>query len=232
MLLSIDTATRSLSVALHDGTEIRAEITLPTDGRHTTELLPLIDQAMRACSIKNSDLSLIALSSGPGSFNGLRVGFSAAKGLAYALRLPLITIPTLQIVAHGVPKAGDTLVAVAQAGRGRVCAQNFTLDSYSNDNGWTPLDDIRIVGWPDLLDNLTPADWTLIAGEIDAEGRTLIQSRDQVRIVQSAYLLRRAGMLADLAWAKWRDTPEHERHQFDPANAAPIYLHQPGVPHP
>jgi tRNA threonylcarbamoyladenosine biosynthesis protein TsaB len=170
-----------------------------------------------------SDLTLLAVSQGPGSFNGLRIGFSVAKGLAMALSTPLIAIPTLDIVASAQPEFAGVLIAVLQAGRSRICAGSYRWQS-GVDSGWRNVDEVRIVSWESLLDNVMEA--TQICGEIDDAGRALIEaSSKNIHTAAPAFSLRRAGFLAELAWARWRSG-----HIDDPALVTPLYLHQPGVP--
>jgi tRNA threonylcarbamoyl adenosine modification protein YeaZ len=152
MLLAIDTASRVLSLALYDGQQVRAETTWTTQNQHTVELMPAIQQLMDRASTAMTDLAALAVSQGPGSFNGLRIGFSAAKGLAFARHLPLFTIPTLDIVAAAQPPPHDPLstklIAVVQVGRGRVCAGSYR---YHWQNGqvyrWIAQNDAQIVEW-------------------------------------------------------------------------------------
>src|SRR5215470_11193675 len=103
MLLAIDTATRCLSLALYDGRQVRAEMTWTTANQHTVGLMPAIREVLRRTDITVGNLTLLAVSQGPGSFNGLRIGFSMAKGLAMALGLPVLAIPTLDVVAAAQP---------------------------------------------------------------------------------------------------------------------------------
>jgi tRNA threonylcarbamoyladenosine biosynthesis protein TsaB len=227
MLLAIDSSTRTLSLALHDGDQILAESTWNTSNRHTVELSPAIQHLLAQVNLQPSSLSLLAVAQGPGSFNGLRIGFSVAKGLAMALNLPLLTIPTLDIVAAAQLPFDGLLVAVAQAGRGRVCAGSYRW----SDEMWRSQNDVQIVSWQKLLEIFAGTS-ILISGEIDEPARGILSafmqdSPDQVRIANPTFLLRRAGFLAELAWKRWR-----EGDPGDPLAAVPFYLHQPGVPHP
>ena len=226
MLLAIDSATRVLSLALYDGDEIRAELTWNTPNRHTVELTPAIRELLDRAHSTVEDLTALAVSQGPGSFNGLRIGFSVAKGLALARNLPLIAIPTLDVLAAAQPYFDGTLIAVLQAGRGRICAGSYRWQ----DTGWIGQNDLRIESWEQLLGSIEGN--TVISGEIDPQGRAQIKARIEasskpVHINTPAFALRRAGFLAVLAYERW------QRGLLDnPATLAPIYLHQPGVPHP
>ncbi len=94
-ILGIETSTRDVSVALINETKLIGEIQLALELRHAEKLLPLIDTLFKETRLTLSDLSGIAVSIGPGSFTGLRVGLATAKGLAIGTSLPLLPIPTL-----------------------------------------------------------------------------------------------------------------------------------------
>jgi tRNA threonylcarbamoyladenosine biosynthesis protein TsaB len=223
MLLAIDSATRVLSLALHDGVKVQAEMTWNTPNRHTVELTPAIQELLVRAHGTVDSLTALAVSQGPGSFNGLRIGFSVAKGLAMARGLPLIAIPTLDVVAAAQPPFAGKLIAVLQVGRGRVCAGSYR---WQDSAGWIGQNDLRIVSWEDVLDRIDGD--SMICGEIDPYGRALIEvSSKPARMASPAFSLRRAGFLAELAYERWRDGLVE-----DPATLVPIYLHQPGVPHP
>lgn len=226
MLLAIDSATRTLSLALHDSQRIHAESTWNTSNRHTVELTPAIHYMMARAGIAFADLKLIAVSQGPGSFNGLRIGISLAKGLAMAVNSPLIAIPTLDVIAFAQPTFKGALIAVVQAGRGRVCAQTYRWKK----TGWVGQEDLQIIAWDKLLGPLKAS--TLISGEIDPDGqaaieRAIAEHGKPIQIASPALALRRAGFLAEMAWQRWR-----EGYLSEAATVVPLYLHQPGVPHP
>lgn len=222
MLLAIDTASQFMSLALHDGRQIGYEATWRTRNNHTVELTPAIREALASLGAAQSDLTAIAVAQGPGSFTGLRIGLSVAKGLALAQSLPLVAVPTLEIVAAGVPPLGDRLIAVIQVGRGRICAQQFTRQG----EAWAADGAPEITSWERLLEAIEGD--MLIAGEINAAALALLDAGDRpLRPVPGVFSLRRAGMLAELAWERVR-----AGQTDDPAQVTPIYLHQPGVPHP
>src|SRR5579862_4100658 len=228
MLLAIDTATQTLSLALFDGQQVRAETTWTTTNRHSVELVPAIERIMAQTNVTPDALSLVAVSQGPGSFNGLRIGISTAKGLAMSLHIPLIAVPTLDIVASVQAAFKGHLIAVAQAGRGRICACTYRWRKPV----WVSLNDTRIDSWENVLLGIVRE--TMISGEIDAAGFEAIrQCEKPIQLAASASMLRRAGYLAEIAWTRWHDPERPTDDSFgDPAAVIPIYLHQPGVPHP
>jgi tRNA threonylcarbamoyladenosine biosynthesis protein TsaB len=222
VLLAFDTATHWMSLALHDGRQVWYEATWRTPNNHTIELTPAIQRALAQNRVQPRDLTAVGVSQGPGSFTGLRIGLGVAKGLVVAQGLDLVLVPTLEIVALSVPQSPDPLIAVLQAGRGRICAQQFAWGTA----GWRPADGAAIMSWDALLHTLDHP--VTIAGEIDDDARALLAgSARPITVVPGAQGLRRAGFLAEIAWERVR-----AGQLDDPATAAPIYLHQPGVAHP
>ncbi|MBQ4355186.1 MAG: tRNA (adenosine(37)-N6)-threonylcarbamoyltransferase complex dimerization subunit type 1 TsaB [Bacteroidales bacterium] len=112
-ILSIDTSTDICSVALFQGTE-QVAFRESAEGRsHAKILLPFIEETLKDAGVRPDQLQAVAVSMGPGSYTGLRIGVSTAKGLCYSLDIPLIAVPTLQIIAAGARPAlpsPDTLL--------------------------------------------------------------------------------------------------------------------------
>ena len=214
MLLAIDTATRALSLALHDGEQIINERTWQSADYHTVELAPSIAAMLGEAGIAPADLKAIAVAIGPGSFTGLRIGLAVAKGLSLAHHIPLAGVPTLDIVAASIGPEDIPLCAILQAGRGRICAGRY----HWLDGEWRADGEPEITDWETLVENLeTP---TLFAGEIDPAGaKHLRRRRSKVYRLSPATGLRRAGFLAELGWERLK-----RNRMDDPATLAPIYL--------
>jgi tRNA threonylcarbamoyladenosine biosynthesis protein TsaB len=108
LLLLIETATTSCSVALAWGTEIIAVREIDQRNIHAEVITVYIDECFKETGKQKSDIDAVAVSSGPGSYTGLRIGVSTAKGLCFALDKPLITVETLSSMAHGfITRGGD-----------------------------------------------------------------------------------------------------------------------------
>ncbi len=184
MILAIDTATRSVSLALHDGQQVRAELTWQTADHHTVELTPALHNLLRQAGAAPRDLTALAVTLGPGSYTGLRIGMSLAKGLALAASppLPLFGAPTLDVVAVAQPHLAGQLCAVAQAGRGRVNAGFYRW----SERGWQTAEPPFITTW-EALRELLPGP-TQVAGEIDERGREALSAPGCPAIVASAAL--------------------------------------------
>ena len=125
-ILSIETSTSICSVAIHEQGELLALAEIKEPGAHAEKLLLLVDEVFEKAGLSFADLDAVAVSQGPGSYTGLRIGVSTAKGIAYALEIPLIGINTLQAMAASQSVApGDYVVAVLDARRKEVYTQTF-----------------------------------------------------------------------------------------------------------
>ncbi|MFP5471366.1 MAG: tRNA (adenosine(37)-N6)-threonylcarbamoyltransferase complex dimerization subunit type 1 TsaB [Bacteroidia bacterium] len=126
-ILHIESATKNCSVAISKDAELIGCIEETPEGyEHSEKLSVFIDKAIRQVGITYQDLSAIAVSKGPGSYTGLRIGVSTAKGLCYALDIPLISIPTTDVLAKSYSKKlteNDIICAMIDARRMEVyCA--------------------------------------------------------------------------------------------------------------
>ena len=99
MLLAFDTATPLVTVALHDGDDVVAELVSERPLQHGEQLAPLIDRALREAGLVRQDLTAIGVGVGPGPFTGLRVGLVTARTLGYVLDLPVYGVCTLDVLA-------------------------------------------------------------------------------------------------------------------------------------
>src|ERR1700749_691771 len=106
-ILQIETATTVCSVALAKDGKVLAFKQLDERNIHAEVITLFIDELITTSNITYSDLDAVAISSGPGSYTGLRIGVSTAKGLCFALDKPLIAVETLEAMALGVHAAGD-----------------------------------------------------------------------------------------------------------------------------
>ena len=102
LILSIETATSVCSVAVHQRGNLVTQAEFHVDKIHATALTPAINFLLKQSGIQKQDLSAIAVSEGPGSYTGLRIGVAVAKGLCFTLNIPLIGVETLEAMAIGV----------------------------------------------------------------------------------------------------------------------------------
>ena len=127
-VLGLETSTLAGGVALVDGERLVAEYVLDVSVTHSERLLAAVDRVLADARWAPRDLEGVAVSIGPGSFTGLRIGVSTAKGLALALELPIAAVPTLDAMAAAVPWAALPVCPVLQARRGEVYASRYRRD--------------------------------------------------------------------------------------------------------
>lgn len=215
MLLAIDTSTAQIGLALYDSAQLKAESLWYSQRHHTTELAPGLADLLKHTGISMNEVDVLATALGPGSFTALRVGLAFIKGLALARHIPVIGIPTLDVLAGGLPPAHLPLAAVLQAGRGRLAVGRYKFTK----TGWKLSDDAQIMTVDELADSIEKP--TLVAGEFTGEDRQrLARKKVNVVLASPALCVRRPAVLAELAWGRWLKGDVDE-----PASLAPIYLH-------
>ena len=128
-ILNIETATKNCSVALaKDGKTIICKEIAEEGYSHAERLHVFIEEIIKEAGITFQDLSAIAVSQGPGSYTGLRIGVSAAKGLCFALNIPLIAVDTLQVLASQATISSGLIIPMLDARRMEVYSAIFTPD--------------------------------------------------------------------------------------------------------
>ncbi|RIK27675.1 MAG: tRNA (adenosine(37)-N6)-threonylcarbamoyltransferase complex dimerization subunit type 1 TsaB [Chloroflexi bacterium] len=191
MLLALDTCTNSPSIALYAAQGIVGEITWRTREHHTRSLMPEIAR-------------LLELVAGPGSFTGLRIGLSAAKGLAYSLNVALLGVPTLDITASAGALLALPLCAAMSTGRGRYAAALYEIRAQ------TPVRTSDY--WFGTAETLAPQiaervrEPFVLLGEMDdaLPEQLRAYAGERMTLAPRALQLRRAGFLAELAWRRWQ----------------------------
>ncbi|MEW6242279.1 MAG: tRNA (adenosine(37)-N6)-threonylcarbamoyltransferase complex dimerization subunit type 1 TsaB, partial [Chloroflexota bacterium] len=165
MLLAIDTSTAHIGLALYDGAQVTGEMTWISNQRHTVELAPALAGLLARTGLSMNLIQALGAALGPGSFTSLRVGLAFAKGLALARHLPLIGVPTLDVVAAGQPVREMPLIAVIQAGRGRIAVRRYK----ASENGWQAAGPARTTTADELAESVHRP--TLVVGELSADER-------------------------------------------------------------
>jgi len=130
-LLALDTATDSGGVAVSRNSEIAALVIMKTPLRYDETLLDLIDFTLKNLSLDLQQIGCVAVSSGPGSFTGLRVGLAVAKGIGQPLGLPLAGISTLEALAYRFRREGPLVAPMMDARRQQVYAGLYRVDASS-----------------------------------------------------------------------------------------------------
>ena len=226
MLLAIDTATHLAGIALRDAHGSRGMTQWRTERNHTVELLPHIVTLLANANAAASDLRAIVVANGPGSYTGLRIGLSVAKGFCLAHGAALVAVPTLAVSARAYEPhdhsagSGQVLCAMLQAGRGRLAAQFY----HAAANAWQATG-ASFLGYADELatrieqfgvealastpttrsdqHNVGPI---FFAGEVDDATEKLLRARlgERATFAPPNERSRDPRVLARVGWQKWQ----------------------------
>lgn len=219
MLLAIDTATRMTGIGLHDGEQVHAEYIWRGGHFQTVELAPEVALMMRRAGIQSGRLTALAVAMGPGSYTGLRIGMALAKGMSLSNGLPIVGVPTLDILAGGQPKMEVPMFALMKAGRDRFVGQWYAWRG----GEWGSADEMRNLDWGELLAQMEGA--VYLVGELTLEQRREIGRTRTVELAPPSRCVRRPAIMAELAWDRLRSGGHRAS-----AELAPIYQASAGVP--
>ncbi|MGH2516858.1 MAG: tRNA (adenosine(37)-N6)-threonylcarbamoyltransferase complex dimerization subunit type 1 TsaB [Ktedonobacterales bacterium] len=220
MLLAIDTSTSFASIALVDARRVVVELNWDVGRQHSTELLERLNWLLGVARVEVAALDGIAVATGPGSFNGVRVAVTTAKTLAFAQHLPLFGQPTLDVLAWGHADVNGPVWALLEAGRGQVYAARYETPA-RDAVGWAPVGGYRIVTPAELSEAIGAS--VLFCGEWRDETRAALQEALGDRARFSPVLgNRRATWLAQLAQARG-GAPDSA------AALEPLYLRRPAI---
>ncbi|MBE6425459.1 MAG: tRNA (adenosine(37)-N6)-threonylcarbamoyltransferase complex dimerization subunit type 1 TsaB [Thermoguttaceae bacterium] len=145
-ILALETIDVSAGIALLEDENVLASAVLPPQQRSAQFLAPAVRDLLESQGWKPSDVQLVAIAQGPGSFTGLRVGIAFAKIFAYAVGADVIALNTLELLAQAAPRSVSNLSAALDAQRNQVICQRFTRD----ENGmWTPQNAMELLDLED-----------------------------------------------------------------------------------
>ena len=223
MLLAIDTSTDTASLALVQDSEVLAELTWRCGQNHTVELLSQLVRLLNQTNLNLQSTSCIIVARGPGSFNGLRVGISTAKGLAFSLGIPIVGISTLEVEAYQHAETGLPICPIFNAGRGEIATAIYQKKY----NEWRQLAAEHITTVEALCSQITEK--TIFCGEFIPSIATQLRKklRQKAIIPPSAARLRRASFLAELGLKRLK------AGNYDKlATLQPLYLRRPVITQP
>lgn len=219
-VLALDTATRTAGVAILRGGLVVAECVWRSEENHTTELAAAVQRLLDLERMQPSDVQALAVTVGPGTFNGLRVALSLAKGMAQALAAPLVGISTLEVMAYQHAACRGVIRPIIAAGRGQVATALF----HSLRGRWRRVEPDRLSTLQEIAE--TTRHRTIFCGELGGMERESLAAAlgSKAVITSGAASLRRAGALAELAWLQLQHAPG-----CTPEEVEPVYLRRPSI---
>ena len=218
IILSIETATGCGSVALTKGGmnngKLLAEATAQPEVTHSRRLLGSVDWVMQAAGVSWEELDGVAISLGPGSFTGLRIGMAAAKGIVFATQKPLIGVQTLDAIALSCPIIDRPLWCLLDARKQEIYAACYQAGPHGLPEQCSPVEAIR----PErLLERIKgPA---LLAGSGLNEYHDLFAEKEDLQLISPALSSPSAVRIGFLAAEQLLRGEIH-----DPATIAPMYV--------
>lgn len=186
-VLAFDTSSKALSVAILDGENLLADVTVNIKKNHSINLMPAIDFLMKAVDLKSTDLDRISVAQGPGSYTGLRVAVATAKTLAYTLNIELVGVSSLYALA-AVADFDGLVVPVIDARRNNVYA-GFYKDGQS-------LKDDQRMNFVDVLEAVKDEESVMFVGEVANFSDQIAESLPQAKVLSvlpSAYAIGKRG---------------------------------------
>lgn len=220
MYLAIDTSTSWTGVALAEEKELIAEISWLTEQNQSVELLPNLVNILRQVKREISGVKGLCVAHGPGSFNGLRVGLSTAKGLAYGLNIPLVGISTLESEAYPFSQSGLNICAIQGAGREELAVAIFRRLR----NKWEKLLEEQIMTPEELCKHIKKQ--TILCGEIPVEAEKFLKDKlGPLALFPHSFIrARRPGNVLCLGLERLL-----KGEKDDPATLQPLYLRRPPI---
>lgn len=219
LILGIDTATPQVSVAIGGHEGVLASTQSSRGRQHAEILTPSIEFTCRQARVELSEIGVVAVDIGPGLFTGLRVGVSAAKAIAHALRVPMIGVSSLDLLAFPVRFSPRLIIAAVDARRGEL----FWSSYRQVPGGIQRLTEPCISSPDDLASELfATSEDTLIVGDGALRYREVFEHLKRTEIIEEGIAYPSAASLVMLAHAKAL------REEFvKPWDLQPVYLRKP-----
>jgi tRNA threonylcarbamoyladenosine biosynthesis protein TsaB len=216
LVLAIDTATPRVSVAVGRDGEVAGEVSLAGGRRHAEQLAPAIQYLCAEVDVALEQLAVVAVGLGPGLFTGLRVGVTTARVMAQTLRIPMVGVPTLDLIAYPLRHASRTVVSVVDARRDEV----FFARYRPVPGGVQRMGEYEVTTPDGLAGELAArGEDALLAGDGALRYGEQLGRLDRVELAGPGAAAPSAGALVELAAARY------EREEFSPPNDVhPLYL--------
>jgi tRNA threonylcarbamoyladenosine biosynthesis protein TsaB len=224
MELAIDTSTDVASIALSRSGEVVAEVSWHAGQNHTVELIPNVIKVLGQAKAEIDDIEAVMVAGGPGSFNGLRVGFATAKGFALSMDIPMVSIGTLELEAYPHASTGLPVCPVQDVGRGEIAAALYRV----NEGEWNQLVEEHVTTADELCGETRSK--TLFCGRFSQRSPDIARRveellGDKAVVVDNTFC--RAGILAELGYIRLESG-----QRDDVATVQPLYLRRPAITKP
>ncbi len=214
----MDTSTELGSVAVTIDGELVAEIAARVRARHGETLLPLIAQALEFAGLGRTDVDLLAVGIGPGSFTGTRIGVATAKGLAVALDRPLVGVVSLSAIARAAP--GHRVAAIVDAHKGEVYVSVHERDGAQIHERLAPIHAVPLDAARQVRD-VIGGEPLVVCGSGVRRHPEIVSALAPAEILPEPWDAPRAAMIAYEAEARFRASGPDDRAALEPLYVRP-----------
>lgn len=217
-IIGIESSSNVASIAVLDNDKLLCEYTMNNTMKHSKTLMPMLDDLLKRLGISIREIELLAVSEGPGSFTGLRIGSATAKGLAHGLNVPIVNVPTLEVLAVGigVPNLGVGVLVHSRANE-LYYAQYCTMMNQGN----IELQCIKEISEMDierLIEQINhdKEDLYLVGDGVDVFRKELEALEPRHTVLKEIYVSRSAKQVALLGYTKYQKGEYMSYHEQKP----------------
>lgn len=214
-ILSLDSTAEVASVALVDEDALLASYTLESGNTHSTTLLPMIESVLSVLRLRPDDIDLLALSAGPGSFTGVRIGAANLKGIAFANNIPCIGVSSLEAMAWNLKELCGVVIPAINARRETLFTACFKVEN-GRVTRLTPDDTLPVSRVEEYIKTLSCPVYTV------GDGASLIKA--ETSPLPAMLKKQNAYGVALLAKEIYEGSTDEEKKTFTHENLNPIYL--------
>lgn len=210
-ILLLETATSICSVALIQGNNLIGQQEAHIANVHSARLSLLIDDLIKEAGITYKDLSAVAVSCGPGSYTGLRIGVSTAKGICYGLNVPLISVKTLEILCQAALEKYPSCQILAMIDARRMEVYSAIYNNEMQEIKPLSADILTIEIYDQYFDRVKQ---TIVVGDAQQKAQQVFAGKENLVFDSSIYL--QAKYMTSLAWAKYKAQQFESVAYFEP----------------
>ncbi|MBL7068417.1 MAG: tRNA (adenosine(37)-N6)-threonylcarbamoyltransferase complex dimerization subunit type 1 TsaB [Candidatus Omnitrophica bacterium] len=217
-ILAIETSTRNLSIAVADENSILAEYKGDSVLRHSQDLIPNIEILLKKTGLGLADIDCFAVSIGPGSFTGLRVGVSIIKGLNMVTNIPIVTVPTLDVIACNVLDTPTPICVILDAKKKNIYSSLYRVKDGDIIRTW----DYLLVPPDELIERIDDKDEEILflGDAISFYGDLIRERLKNAKLADRKYWFPDAKRVARLGRNKFK------RREFEDADGlVPMYMY-------
>lgn len=214
-ILALDCATLVTGVAIIEEENLIGEVIFNTGKNHSSRLMPVLDSLLKEVELDFFGLDALAVSTGPGSFTGLRIGLATAKSLSYATGLPLVGVPTLDALARNLYLESGFVCPLLKAGRSEVYTALYRCEGALQYR----LTDYLVLSPRELADLLKSKEEkvTMLGDGVWTFKEILLEELgSRVGFASRTHFFLRAANVAWLAWERLRQEPVEDQWSVKP----------------